>query len=229
MGKRKSVIWKLSKQEFNSIVQESSSYKEVLIKMGFAIKSGGNYKTLKQRILEDGINVCHIKENMKLFRGTRKKIPIEDILVEHSTYTSVPLKKRLLKEGYLENKCSKCDIESEWQGEPITLQLDHINGNHNDNRLGNLRILCPNCHSQTETFSGKNAKRIISENRLCKCGKEKDRQANVCLKCYTKPEKIKWPSNKELRTKLKNQSYLSLSRELGVSDNAIRKRLKSGR
>jgi 5-methylcytosine-specific restriction endonuclease McrA len=68
------------------------------------------------------------------------------------------LKSRLLKEKLIEYKCVKCGNTGEWQGEPLSLQLDHINGNNKDHRLENLRLLCPNCHSQTKTYSGKNSK-----------------------------------------------------------------------
>ena len=65
---------------------------------------------------------------------------------------------RLIKEGLLEYKCDICENIGEWYGNPLVLQLDHINGKHNDNNLDNLRLLCPNCHSQTDTFAGKNLK-----------------------------------------------------------------------
>ena len=82
---------------------------------------------------------------------------MEDILIENSPYHNIyRLKLRLLKEHLLEYKCGICGNKGEWNGFPLTLQLDHINGIHTDHRLENLRFLCPNCHSQTETFSGKN-------------------------------------------------------------------------
>ena len=82
---------------------------------------------------------------------------MEDILVENSTYTNrTALKERLIKEKILEYKCAICGNEGIWNGNPLTLQLDHINGINNDHRIKNLRFLCPNCHSQTETFSGRN-------------------------------------------------------------------------
>lgn len=65
-------------------------------------------------------------------------------------------KSHLIKANLIEYKCSCCGI-TEWNGKPLTLQLHHINGNNRDNRLENLTFLCPNCHSQTDNFSSKNA------------------------------------------------------------------------
>lgn len=81
---------------------------------------------------------------------------LSKILVSNSSYKNMTrLKLRLQKELGLEYRCDNCKI-SEWLDKPISLQLDHINGINNDHRLENLRLLCPNCHSQTETFAGKN-------------------------------------------------------------------------
>ena len=94
-------------------------------------------------------------------KGTSKryggdKIPTKEILEgKHPQYQTNKVKKRYLEEGLLENKCAWCGIKDEWNGKPITLQLDHINGINNDHRLENVRILCPNCHSQTETYCGR--------------------------------------------------------------------------
>ena len=87
--------------------------------------------------------------------GTYKKIELTDILEgKHPQYQTLKLKKRLIKENILENKCSLCGL-SEWQGKEISLQLDHIDGINHNHVLSNLRLLCPNCHSQTETWCGK--------------------------------------------------------------------------
>ena len=88
--------------------------------------------------------------------GERKKIDLIEILDgKHPTYQTLKLKNRLLKENILENKCSICGID-EWQGKQISLQLDHIDGDNHNHRLENLRLVCPNCHSQTDTYCGKN-------------------------------------------------------------------------
>lgn len=88
--------------------------------------------------------------------GANKKIELHDILNgHHPTYQTLKLKNRLLKEKILEDVCSICGID-EWQGKKISLQLDHIDGDNHNHRLENLRLVCPNCHSQTDTYCGKN-------------------------------------------------------------------------
>lgn len=82
---------------------------------------------------------------------------MEEILVENSTYLNrAKLKERLVRDNLLKYECSVCGNTGEWNNKFLSLQLDHINGINNDNRIENLRFLCPNCHSQTDTFSGKN-------------------------------------------------------------------------
>jgi Zn finger protein HypA/HybF involved in hydrogenase expression len=81
--------------------------------------------------------------------------PNEDIFTEKSHYSNEMVKQRIVKQNLLEYRCAKCGINN-WQGETIVLDLDHIDGNNRDNRLSNLRFLCPNCHSQTDTYKGRN-------------------------------------------------------------------------
>jgi Zn finger protein HypA/HybF involved in hydrogenase expression len=89
--------------------------------------------------------------------GTLKsKVKLDDIINNRVKFSRHQLKKRLIYLGLLEYKCVKCGNNGEWMGEKLSLEIDHINGINNDNRLENLRILCPNCHSQTPTFKNKN-------------------------------------------------------------------------
>ena len=109
---------------------------------------------IKRKCAELDIIPSHF--NKKGYSNT-VKYSLDEILIENSTYTNITsLKQRLINEKKLEYKCAKCGNTGEWNGEPLVLQLDHINGKHLDHRIENLRFLCPNCHSQTETFSGKN-------------------------------------------------------------------------
>jgi 5-methylcytosine-specific restriction endonuclease McrA len=220
MGYKCSIIWLLTTEEFTELIKSSSTYKDVLVKLGLAIKSGGNYKTLKQRINKDNIDVHHIEQNKQKFKGILKKLPIDEILVKNSNYSTGKLKQRILNCGLIKNQCSKCGLKDSWQGEHITLQLDHINGDHNDNRLENLRIMCPNCHSQTKTFGGRNNKKYIGFS-FCKCGSKKNRFSSTCRRCRKVKTKILWPSKEELKILLWRKPIIQIAKELGVSNTAV--------
>jgi hypothetical protein len=126
---------------------------------------GRNYPMLRKKIELLQLDTSHWKTLSELLGAHRGKarnisttIPLSDILVESSTYVSIGrLKIRLIREGLLNNSCYVCQIQT-WCGKPLSLQLDHKNGVPNDHRLPNLRLLCPNCHSQTETYCGRNKK-----------------------------------------------------------------------
>jgi len=102
--------------------------------------------------------VCfHINPSGKgMSKQSGTKIPLEDILNgKHPQYQSNKLRIRLLEEGYFQYKCYSCNL-TEWLNNPIPLELEHIDGNSSNNKLDNLTLLCPNCHSLTPTFRGKN-------------------------------------------------------------------------
>ena len=138
-------------------VKTSTSIRQVLEKLDI-VPAGGNYQTTNRRIQKLNIDTSHFTGqawNRGKIIGPKR--PIEEYLKENSVVQSFRLKNRLLLEGLKEHKCECCGI-TEWNGKPAPLELDHINGNHHDNRLENLRILCPNCHAQTDTYRGKNKK-----------------------------------------------------------------------
>lgn len=127
---------------------------DVMRKLGYTANRGNSIDGLKKYLDECSIDYKRFtKENPSCY--AHKGAPLEDIMVENSTYTNMTkLKERIIKAGLLVEKCYICGVY-EWMGKPLVLQMDHINGNNRDNRLENLRLLCPNCHSQTDTFCGK--------------------------------------------------------------------------
>ena len=143
--------------ELKKIVEESETLSEVMKKLGYSGNRGNSIKGLKEYL--DKVGIDYSKFSVKrLSMFSHPKVDLENILVEDCKYTNMyRLKERLLRTGLLGNECSICGLK-EWMGKEIVLQLDHINGNNRDNRIENLRLLCPNCHSQTETFCGKKKK-----------------------------------------------------------------------
>ena len=146
---------KYNKEVLEKIVRESLSISEVCRRMGIK-PVGGNYKTIKKYINLYELDNSHFTgqgwncgENYKHFG---KKCELEDILIEDSTYTNTTnIKNKLYDKGLKERKCEICGIEN-WNNKYLSFHLDHINGKNMDNRIENLRILCPNCHSQTDTY-----------------------------------------------------------------------------
>lgn len=147
----KSKLKNISELELRKVVMDSQSRADVFRKLGMR-KSGSTFSTLNKYIKQYGISVTHFVRGCQT---GNQKIPLDEIMVENSTYNTNDLKKRLVFEGILKNVCSECGIHDVWNDKPIVLHLDHKNGISNDHRIENLRILCPNCHSQTETFGFK--------------------------------------------------------------------------
>ncbi len=229
---------KYTKEYVYNIVMSSQTQAECVIKFGLSPKASGNYQTLKKYTMLYDIDISHFKSGFQPNNVVKNKIPLSDILVKNSTYSRTALKIRLYKDGLKKKECELCGQDENWNGVKLVHILDHINGDTFDNRLENLRIVCPNCNSGLDTNCSKNKirykyingentnKKIIS---ICGCGKSKHITAKKCLDCskIIKRKVKNRPTHETILEDLKTMSYVAVGKKYGVSDNAIRKWLKS--
>ena len=150
-----------TEDQLRKAVKESFSFRQVIKKLGL-VPAGGNYAQLQQYVVEFKLDTSHFKGrgwNKGLTGFSQYRVPLEKILVRGSSFQSYKLKRRLFKAGLKPQHCEKCGWAELSETGHLPLELDHINGDRRDNRLDNLRILCPNCHSLTASYRGRNTRR----------------------------------------------------------------------
>jgi hypothetical protein len=203
---------------------------DVLRSLGLSV-SPGNYANISCHIRRLHLSTLHFVGKAHGRSVDPKKRPTSSLLVENASGTGGPtLRRRLIREGLLEERCVMCGLGPVWNDEPLTLQMDHVNGCPTDNRLLNLRILCPNCHSQTKNFAGNALKGRYSrpKNRCVDCGNPIFRSSTRCAKCDGgRHQKIVWPPADVLAIEVSMTSYRAVAKRLGMSDNAVKKYLLS--
>jgi hypothetical protein len=227
--------------EAQEAIGSSRSWTDSLRRLGYC-PTGGNPATLKKYAARWRISTDHFDPYAGVMdRIRRPKLPLEKILVEHSTYSRSNLKRRLYEEGLKQPRCELCGQGEEWRGRHMSMILDHENGVRDDNRLENLRIVCPNCAATFDTHCGR-AK--VAEPPLRNCGRcgemfrAKHRTQRYCSRyCgmrrgpgdrsrgVPRPliRKVERPPYEKLLAEIETTSYVAVGRKYGVSDNAVRK------
>lgn len=227
-----------SRTQAEAAVAASWSYSEALRRLGLRA-AGGNHETLKKYVARWGIPTEHFDPNWALRSRNRERKPLDEILVEGSTYSRGHLKERLYDEGIKQRRCELCGQGEEWRGARMGLILDHVNGVADDNRLENLRIACPNCAATFDTHCGRANRRPPLERDCARCGKSfrvRYHAHRYCSRtCGTRAarpgrgvprpqrRKVVRPPYARLRAETEAMGFRAVGRKYGVSDNAVRK------
>ena len=193
---RKSKLYNFTPQQLQELLDSNGTYTSILREVGISTTSSTN--TLKRIIDEYGLDTTKFESNRKIFKQQAVKsclsrvYDIESKLKKDTKVQSHKLKNKLIEFGYKESKCELCGI-SEWMGKPVKLQLHHIDGDHDNNELSNLQILCPNCHAMTDNFGVYNSKRVKKPVPVCKeCGVKISNysKSGLCVSCSHKNKQL---------------------------------------
>lgn len=229
---------KYQKDSLFILVKESTSFTEVVRKLNMGL-SHGNRQTILKYIKKYELDISHFVGGYKKTRNNVRYSNIEDVLIENSPIDRGSLKKRLLKAGLKKSVCEECGQDENWRGKKISIQLDHVNGYNTDNRIENLRMLCPNCHSATETYSNRNNNSYVKEipnkgrkpvmkDACPNCGNEKHQTSNLCIPCdHIRQRRVQRPSIEDLRKDVQLLGYEASGRKYGVSGVTIKKWMTS--
>jgi hypothetical protein len=231
--------WKEMEKQVRIAIRESQSWSEALRRLDLR-PAGGNHLTLKKWVVSWGIDTSHFDPQAELRNRERRRIRLEEVLIESSTYSRRSLKKRLYAEGLKRPICEECGQDEHWRGKRMALILDHINGVPDDHRLENLRVLCPNCAATLETHCGR--KNRLDERPCPQCGDRfvpsrfgqrfcsaRCASASTSIRGIPRPErrKVTRPPYEQLLAEIEATSYLAVGRKYGVSGTAVRKWVRS--
>lgn len=212
--------------------EEARSYSDIMRELNVARTNVSARKSVEEFLLANDLKTPdYYAPEYPINRTQIEKEEILKRFVKGTKFQGSALRKWVLTYELLPYKCATegclLSFKVEWNGKLITLDLDHANGDNTDNRLENLRFLCPNCHSQTETYKGRNVRKSLR--RVCPdCGAAKARSSDVCMKCNAKKHlKADYPPVEELEARILKEGYEALARELGISGNGIRNYLKN--
>jgi hypothetical protein len=226
---RNKINEKYEYNNFKKIIETVTSLREACEKLGIGLTSC-NKITVKKYI--DMYNIPTLHFFRKNAQGV-KVLKLEEILIKNSNYSRIHVKEKLYNEGLKERTCEICGQNEYWNGKKMSLILDHINGIYNDNRLENLRIVCPNCNATLDTHCKGNyvdtKKEIkVKEKKYCNCGEEIAVTSKKCRKCSHISLRTKErPSYLQLLDDYELYGYSGTGKKYGVMDNTIKRWIKS--
>jgi Zn finger protein HypA/HybF involved in hydrogenase expression len=194
-------------EKLKQAIKECSSFSGLMI---FLRINKHKQKSLKQHILDLNIDISHFDSRNK------RRLKIEEIFTENSQVSGGILKRHILKSSIIPYLCAVCGL-TQWNGTKITLQIHHVNGINNDHRVENLEFLCPNCHSQTDTYCGRNTEHCTIEYYCEDCDKQVTKGSLRCTECHINSRRIHVKPPKEQLEK-DNLTYRAkeLSEKYGV-------------
>lgn len=220
---------KITEDEVKTIVKECFSVADFCRKVGWT-PSGNNYKVFYNYVDKYKLDISHFigKNSQNANHNLKgKKYTLNEYLKSNSINGKVLIKK-MVEEGVKDRKCESCNL-TKWKNTEIPLEVHHIDGNHYNNSIENIQLLCPNCHSLTENFRGKGNKKY--KKYFCKkCGSPITRWSfsGLCPKCSKNELRVvERPSKEELTKLLFDGNFISVSKIFNVSDNTIRKWCKT--
>ena len=217
------LVDKYSKEELEQIILQSNNFADLCRKLGYKSDSTKTREVIQKRIDNFNISIEHFTQSLKKERSE------ENIFIENSDVCQSTLRRWYKKGEYTPYKCSICGQEPIWQEKELTLILDHINGKNKDDRLENLRWVCPNCNQQLDTTGAKNPQRkIIAKKYYCiDCGIEISKGSTRCISCFNKSQIIPLSkmcvTREELKDLIRTKSFCEIGRMFNVTDNSIRK------
>lgn len=169
---------KYTKQNLEEAVKQCFTWADVSRYFNVSVKGGGHTR-LKQLVKKYSIDYTHFTGRASTYSQKEKRVSALEYIKNNKHVSSHKLRLKLISDGLKEEKCEICGLDS-WMGDKIPLDLDHIDGNHENNALINLRILCKNCHGQTPTFGAKKLKK----QRVClKCNTDVTGRSKYCVSC----------------------------------------------
>jgi Zn finger protein HypA/HybF involved in hydrogenase expression len=176
-------------EQLKIAIASSTSWRQVLHKLGYVNDAGGNHETVKKFAKNLGIDVTHFKGMGWNKNGVSKTaLTYDEVFQYGKILKGETLKNNLLKYKKMEYRCAECGNNGVWRDKEIKLEVDHIDGDNKNNTIENLRFLCPNCHSQTPTFRGRG--RQWTKPYCCKeCNKKINKKFNksgICIECQKK-------------------------------------------